>query len=248
MKTKSILSIAIIAALPITVNAQNISGAMYTAPTAADTNHPAPTTQANAPYGRIDIDTADQEHIATTAYVKGAYNSAIAAVNKAVNNLDESKQNTLVLLPEERNFMSDVVISSNGASLFGSGIRDIFVMDASDYGDAMDNIRDNLSEQGLGGDVDEVLVTAGAVLEMLHEAGNVVKEIGDNTQVKLTTRINNQDQSMSSNVLSGINDASATTGTDKLVTAAGVVNYVNSKTVPIYTTWDTNNTTNVHLQ
>ena len=100
MKTKSLLSIAIIAALPFAATAENISGAMYTAPAHADNNHPAPTTNAGAPYGRIDIDTADQEHIATTAYVKGAYNSAIAAVNK-VNN---EKQ--------------DALISSKGADVY----------------------------------------------------------------------------------------------------------------------------------
>ena len=85
MKAKRILSIAIIAALPFGAMAENISGAMYTAPSAANTNHPAPTTNAYAPYGRIDVDTADQDHIATTAYVKGAYNSAIAAVNKVAD-------------------------------------------------------------------------------------------------------------------------------------------------------------------
>ena len=72
--------------------AANISGNMYTAPSAADNNHPAPTTGADAPYGRIDIDTTDQEHIATTAYVKGAYNSAIAAVNK----VNDEKQAVLI--------------------------------------------------------------------------------------------------------------------------------------------------------
>ncbi len=74
--------------LPFGARAENISGAMYTAPAAASNNHPAPTTQANAPYGRIDIDTTDQEHIATTAYVKGAYNSAIAAVNNVAGELN----------------------------------------------------------------------------------------------------------------------------------------------------------------
>ena len=83
MRTKTLISLAVIAALPCAATAENISGAMYTAPAHYDNNHPAPTTQANAPYGRANIDTADQEHIATTAYVKGAYNSAIAAVNQA---------------------------------------------------------------------------------------------------------------------------------------------------------------------
>ena len=92
MTTKTILTMAIIAALPIAAHAENISGAMYTAPATVDTNHPAPTTNDSAPYGRVNIDTADQEHIATTAYVKGAYNSAIAAVNK----LNEEKSARLI--------------------------------------------------------------------------------------------------------------------------------------------------------
>lgn len=86
MTTKSIL-FAILAALPIVARAENISGAMYIAPSAADNNHPAPTTNANAPYGRVNIDTADQDHIATTAYVKGAYNSAVAAVNTVADDV-----------------------------------------------------------------------------------------------------------------------------------------------------------------
>ncbi len=96
MKTKTLLSIAIMAALPLNVMAANISGAMYTAPSAANNDHPAPTTQAAAPFGRIDIDTADQEHIATTAYVKGAYNSAIAAVNK----VNSEKQGQLLTMDD----------------------------------------------------------------------------------------------------------------------------------------------------
>ena len=94
MKTKStLLSIAIIAALPFTANAENISGDMYVAPQEADANHPAPTTNTDvgAHFGRINIDVADQEHVATTAYVKGAYNSAIAAVNA----ISDAKQDLL---------------------------------------------------------------------------------------------------------------------------------------------------------
>ena len=85
---KQILSLAILATLPLTAMAENISGDMYVAPTTATQNNPAPTTNASAPYGRIDIDTTDREHVASTAYVKGAYNSAIAAVNKLNTNLN----------------------------------------------------------------------------------------------------------------------------------------------------------------
>ena len=86
MKTKNIILSAIIATLPFAAWAENISGAMYTAPVHYDNNHPAPTTNAIAPFGRVNIDTDDQSHVATTAYVKGAYNSAIAAVNSALRN------------------------------------------------------------------------------------------------------------------------------------------------------------------
>ncbi len=81
MNKKIILPIAIIASLPFVANAENISGAMYAAPVHETQQTPAPTTNSYSPFGRVNIDTDDQDHIATTAYVKGAYNSAIAAVN-----------------------------------------------------------------------------------------------------------------------------------------------------------------------
>ncbi len=86
MKTKFLLPFAIIAALPFAANATNISGDMYVAPQIADENHPAPYEDigSDTTFGRVNIDTADQGHIATTAYVKGAYNTAIAAVNEMV--------------------------------------------------------------------------------------------------------------------------------------------------------------------
>ncbi len=92
MKITKILSIAIIAALPFGANAANIQGDMYVAPQPADANHTAPSTDNEPPYGRVNIDTDDQSHIATTAYVKGAYNSAIAGINA----LDDLKQGRLL--------------------------------------------------------------------------------------------------------------------------------------------------------
>ena len=128
MKTKTaILSIAIMLALPFVANAGNIQGNMYTAPSAADNNHPAPTTQAVAPYGRIDIDTADQDHIASTAYVKGAYNSAIAAVNK----VDSEKQVKLASMSDggaidtyvwnKREFTAAIIQVLGGADAIDEG-------------------------------------------------------------------------------------------------------------------------------
>ncbi len=107
MKIKRIASIAIIAALPFAANAENISGDMYAAPAHYDNNHPAPTTNGYAPFGRINIDTDDQEHIATTAYVKGAYNSAIAGVNK----LFRDKQD--VLRNDDDEYIDQVVYTAD---------------------------------------------------------------------------------------------------------------------------------------
>ena len=96
MKTTTLILSAIIATLPFVGRAENISGAMYVAPARATNLTPAPTTSAYPAFGRINIDTDDQEHIATTAYVKGAYNSAIAAVNRSYDlqneRLDDKQQ------------------------------------------------------------------------------------------------------------------------------------------------------------
>ncbi len=108
MKTTTLILSAIIAALSFTANAENISGAMYLSPVEADTNHPAPTTGYAPPYGRVNIDTTDQNHIATTAYVKGAYNSAIAAVNNVANDVS-GKQDQLVNFESGNNLSTNVV-------------------------------------------------------------------------------------------------------------------------------------------
>ena len=173
MKTTklTLLSIAIIVALPFVANAENISGPMYVAPASRDANHPAPMTSAYPFFGRINIDTDDQEHIATTAYVKGAYNSAIAAVNRLSDEFGHVQYSLTTYTNEDP--IDPLVIDEFE---FNAGIQDL------------------VNGSGLSPTVaDDALVTAKAVV-------------------------------------------------------TGMQTYVNSKTVPIYTTWDTNNTTNVHLQ
>ncbi len=87
MTTRTLLSIAIIAILPFGANA---------AYTYVETNTPARVANDgtvkrasnNAPYVTVEPTVADETHIATTAYVKGAYNDAIAAVNKVNETLN----------------------------------------------------------------------------------------------------------------------------------------------------------------
>lgn len=161
MKTKStLLSIAIIAALPFTANAENISGNMYTAPAHYDSNHPAPTTNVGPSYGRVNIDTDDQEHIATTAYVKGAYNSAIAAVNKTAYLLSgdiDGKQNKLVS-------------TGDGGDIY----PDVF--DYGTYAQAAENVVSS-------GEADNLLVSVDALHGAIEAAKDEVQEeLGDYQQ------------------------------------------------------------------
>ncbi len=100
MKAKRILSvIAIISILSFAVNATE--------------NHVGPNGEFDDDYEKVelatdnpfyekaDISNADAEHIATTAYVKGAYNDVIAALNKTSFDLADRKQEQLLKLSGE---------------------------------------------------------------------------------------------------------------------------------------------------
>ena len=78
MNTKQIISLAILAALPCAANA--------TGPAAYTGNSPVVAT-ASAPYQTVTPGNDDDKHIASTKYVIGAYNDAIAAVNKVAGNV-----------------------------------------------------------------------------------------------------------------------------------------------------------------
>ncbi len=186
--TKTLLSIAVIVALPFAAHAENISGAMYTAPAHYDTNHPAPTTSADPLYGRVNIDTADQEHIATTAYVKGAYNSAIAAVNKVTEFAIETAVEETMKVVDQQQYAS---------------YRDLdYKQDRLEY------------EEGANG--------GGYVVG----SGNFLDALRDND--------------IENNYYDGFYDSS-------LISAKAVAEGILSQRVDIYTTWDSNATTQVAL-
>ena len=117
----------------------------------------------------MDIDTADQDHIASTAYVKGAYNSAIAAVNK----VDSKKQATLTNADNED--ISDEVLST-GTELDGGRTDFIGVgvaITTQDDGE-FDTIYSGMSED-VGG-FDDKLITAGAIIQLVHGAGKSIQD------------------------------------------------------------------------
>ena len=87
MRTTKPLLFAIIALLPFGANAEDWSGGRFTyhsvqTPESVHNNGTTNITIFDPPYAVMNIDTSDSEHIASTAYVKGAYNDAIAAMNR----------------------------------------------------------------------------------------------------------------------------------------------------------------------
>ena len=224
MNIKKLLSIAVIAALPFGANAENISGAMYAAPTRADTNHPAPTTNAYAPYGRIDIDTADQDHIATTAYVKGAYNSAIAAVNNVANTVD-GKQNQLVDWVTGDNISINVVptvVADDIARQIGG-----LGFDVSALSDELDNFEI---------DLDNSLITAKAALVAAKQMASVTADdIDEAKQNKLYT---GPGQTVNTSIKQTISANPQNALSNFLVSEKAVSDFVNAKRVEVYTNWD----------
>ncbi len=99
MNTKRIVLSAIIAVLPFAANATQTIVQTQT-PAAVGENGTVKKAATVGPYVTNEPTVADQTHIATTAYVKGAYNDAIAAVNKVDDSLRgdiNNKQDKLVV-------------------------------------------------------------------------------------------------------------------------------------------------------
>lgn len=80
MTTKTILTMAIIAVLPFGAWADYTFVEQNT-PARVANNGTAALAANDGPFQTVDTQPADESHIATTAYVKGAYNDTIAAVN-----------------------------------------------------------------------------------------------------------------------------------------------------------------------
>ena len=125
MKTKNtLLSIAIIAALPFGANAEQTTVTSQT-PAQVGANGTVNVVATGGPYQIADIGEHDDEHIATTAYVKGAYNDTIRAVNKLGANLNDLSIFTNDILGEKQGKLyieNDTIatISNNVAGVVAS--------------------------------------------------------------------------------------------------------------------------------
>ena len=131
---------------------------------------------ASAPYATAGAETGDTTNVVSASYVKGAYNDAIAAVNK----VNADKQGKL------KNISTNNEISATVLS--GPGIGDI--ADASMNGDDEDAAMRTDVEFMLNIDLDDTLISAGTVLDMFNRAGIKLREARDSIFELSIKRVN----------------------------------------------------------
>ena len=247
MKTKKLLSIAIIAALPFGANATDPVVAV--GPAHASSNPVVAT--ANAPYVTVTPTQADESHIATTAYVKGAYNDAIAAVNK----VDSDKQGKLMNMESTPQPISNNVVSSRVFGRVGSLLP---VLSSEEYAAMVDDIEREM------GDLNETLPTTHLVMNLVRDATVEVEGHVNDKQKKLTSadgndlsdddiRVYNNAELIRGFLVSPRSNATLVEAANddwfntSLITVGAVLGAMAAQRVDIYTTWDTNATTPVAL-
>ena len=123
MTTKPLL-LAVMLALPITANAAYTYNKVNTPAQVA--NNGTVTMAPNGPYQTITPGEHDDEHIASTKYVIGAYNDTIAAIN----NLDRIKQQQLLTYDDGDTYLTvnDEIMSGDGLTVSladGPDVEDI---------------------------------------------------------------------------------------------------------------------------
>ncbi len=154
MNTKRIVLIATIAALPFAANATQTIVTTQT-PTAVGANGTLRKALYVGPYVTNEPTVADQTHIATTAYVKGAYNDSIAAINRLRQDLD-GKQEHLRNYDADTGIDSDVADANYFMSIFTreEGYEDNPIENKEDQlvsmaavGAGLNYVLDNLNEK-----------------------------------------------------------------------------------------------------
>ena len=164
---KQILTIVVIMALP---NLANATGNRIGPNGDFDDDYANVEIATDAPfYEKAAIENDDATHIASTAYVKGAYNDAIAAVNKSYIDLVDGKQETLQAV-RPNGTTSDILQEVYG--------KDLFI---EDY----DNIVENRPSSGS----DMQLVTAAAVAGLVNNQRAVVYTTWDDDRDSATVQV-----------------------------------------------------------
>ena len=236
---KIILSMAVAAALPFTANATQTVVETNT-PAAVGENGTVKKAATVGPYVTNEPTAADQTHIATTAYVKGAYNDAIAAVNK----VDADKQVKLKNAANNNPILPKVM-SGNYYDAFANVVL-LSNQDQNTYDTSTEDVAYNLT--GVHNNataLNDSLISAGTVIHWMRDTGSRLASKQD----ILYTTIDDEEEEMDTFVAQTVNTAtpSATTLVSEAA-IAGAINgatsdmatntALNSKRVRIYTTWD----------
>ncbi len=271
MKANQLLLSAIIAVLPFAANATQTIVTTQT-PAAVGVNGTVNRAATSGPYQTATIGEHDDEHIATTAYVKGAYNDAIAAVNK----VDDDKQVKLKNATNNHNIGSKVM-SGTG---YEFGVHN-FVLPRSVDDNAYNSYKASMAQDLGVQNLDDALVSAGLFVNTVRELGNtkqghlsdayeggvIFSEVISSAYIaddNLTQNISFDDaddiDTLDSNIAAGVGAPSSdnliitTSAVLKLINEASmqsksdtdaVATSLSNKRVEIYTTWDTNDTTQV---
>lgn len=230
---KQILSLAIIATLPLTAHATDPVG-----PAAVPSNGAAVVATATPPYQTLTVSNDDKQHIASTAYVKGAYNDTIAAVNK----VDNTKQAKLTNADNNHNIETTVIGTNDvavGALYQQQGVS------------AVDEIMTMLADihEELGINYNDSLISAAAVMKLV----GIINESKQQT-------LNARGGTIDPYVATSMSEYSSSNGNNQLFTTNGVISAIDSiagemiyqatsnmatdlsnKRVEIYTTWDNDN-------
>ncbi len=239
LKTTTLILSAIVAALPLAANATQTIVQTQT-PAAVGSDGTVKKAATSGPYVTIEPSPADQTHIATTAYVKGAYNDAIAAVNK----VDADKQvklknaaNNNPVLPKVMSgnyydaFADVVLLSNQDQNIYDTGTEDVAYN--------LTGVHNNATA------LNDSLISAGTVIHWMRDAGS---RLASKQDIHYTI-IDGEDEEMDTFVAQTVNTTtpSATTLVSEAA-VAGAINgatsdmatntALNSKRIRIYTTWD----------
>jgi len=138
-------------------------------PSAVGQGETAVVATASAPYATAREETGDTTNVVSASYVKGAYNDAIAAVNK-VNSLKQSK---LTNSDTGDEVSSDVIafVELNDASFVNDG----------DYNTWYDNIDDHVAG------IDNTLMSAGGVITLIKTATDEVQTANNSKRISVVT-------------------------------------------------------------
>ncbi len=188
--TKRIVFATLMALAPFVANATQTVVETNT-PAAVGANGTVKKAASTGPYVTNEPTAADQTHIATTAYVKGAYNDAIAAVNK----VDSDKQTKLVDMNNPNENVLPAVFTEFNSNKTNNGLDSMLLnSDNAGYAGFYDGVSRGIASDVLdidkptGTELDDMLISAGTTLNLIRGVGLQLKDGTDTVATDLANK------------------------------------------------------------